>query len=212
MSMSSVHHVREKSQSKGSARTLLLNLAIYANECCGVAWPSDATLYHDVNVSRQRIQATCAQWRCLSHLERLKSRLKLPLAACQHPHRPYPTPAGGACPTPATVARHSAWLEAAPAGGSGTRSGPPAPRVQRGRRGGAKRAFNFLSAALHFLAATPWPWSTPHGACTGAPGGAWPTPHACRPPTVVAGTTNAATIMSGERGADLVREPLRRTA
>lgn len=55
MSMSIVHHVREKSQSKGSARTLLLNLAIYANDCCGVAWPSDATLYHDINVSRQRI-------------------------------------------------------------------------------------------------------------------------------------------------------------
>jgi len=30
--------------------------------------------------------------------------------------------------------------------------------------------------------------------------------------TVVAGTTNAATIMSGERGADLVREPLRLAA
>jgi hypothetical protein len=55
MSMSIVHHVREKSQAKGSARTLLLNLAIYANDCCGVAWPADATLYHDVNVSRQRI-------------------------------------------------------------------------------------------------------------------------------------------------------------
>jgi hypothetical protein len=55
MSLSIVHHVREKSQSKGSARTLLLNLAIYANDCCGVAWPADATLYHDVNVSRQRI-------------------------------------------------------------------------------------------------------------------------------------------------------------
>jgi hypothetical protein len=55
MSLSIVHHVREKSQSKGSARTLLLNLAIYANDCCGVAWPSDATLHHDVNVSRQRI-------------------------------------------------------------------------------------------------------------------------------------------------------------
>jgi hypothetical protein len=55
MSISSVHHVREKSQSKGSARTLLLNLAIYANDCCGVAWPADATLYHDINVSRQRI-------------------------------------------------------------------------------------------------------------------------------------------------------------
>jgi hypothetical protein len=55
MSVSIIHHVREKSQSKGSARTLLLNLAIYANDCCGVAWPADATLYHDVNVSRQRI-------------------------------------------------------------------------------------------------------------------------------------------------------------
>jgi hypothetical protein len=55
MSLSIVHHVREKSQSKGSARTLLLNLALYANDCCGVAWPSDATLHHDVNVSRQRI-------------------------------------------------------------------------------------------------------------------------------------------------------------
>jgi hypothetical protein len=55
MSLSIVHHVREKSQSKGSARTLLLNLAIYANDCCGVAWPADATLHHDVHVSRQRI-------------------------------------------------------------------------------------------------------------------------------------------------------------
>jgi hypothetical protein len=53
--MSIVHHVREKSQAKGSARTLLLNLAIYANDCCGVAWPADATLYHDINISRQRI-------------------------------------------------------------------------------------------------------------------------------------------------------------
>ena len=55
MSIPIVHHVREKSQAKGSARTLLLNLAIYAYDCCGVAWPADATLYHDVNVSRQRI-------------------------------------------------------------------------------------------------------------------------------------------------------------
>jgi hypothetical protein len=55
MSMSIVHHVREKSQAKGSARTLLLNLAIYANDCCGVAWPSDATLRRETNVSHQRI-------------------------------------------------------------------------------------------------------------------------------------------------------------
>lgn len=55
MSMAIVHHVRQKSQAKGSARTLLFNLALYANDCCGVAWPSNATLFHDVNVSRQRI-------------------------------------------------------------------------------------------------------------------------------------------------------------
>ena len=55
MSMSIVAHAREKSQSKSSARLLLLDLAIYANDCCGVAWPGDTTLYHEVNVSRQRI-------------------------------------------------------------------------------------------------------------------------------------------------------------
>jgi hypothetical protein len=55
MSMTIVTHVREKSNTRGSARILLLNLAIYANDCCGVAWPSDAMLYHETNVSRQRI-------------------------------------------------------------------------------------------------------------------------------------------------------------
>jgi len=55
MSMLMVAHVREKSQSRSSARTLLLDLAIYANDCCGVAWPADATLRQDTNVSHQRI-------------------------------------------------------------------------------------------------------------------------------------------------------------
>ena len=55
MSMSIVHHVLSKSQTQGSARTLLLTLAIHANDCCGVAWVSDTTLRHEVNVSRQRI-------------------------------------------------------------------------------------------------------------------------------------------------------------
>ena len=55
MSMTIVCHVLDKSQAKGSARTLLLTLAIHANGCCGVAWPSDTTLCHEVNVSRQRI-------------------------------------------------------------------------------------------------------------------------------------------------------------
>jgi hypothetical protein len=55
MSMPIVAHVREKSNARSSARTLLLNLAIYANDCCGVAWPADATLRHETNVSHQRI-------------------------------------------------------------------------------------------------------------------------------------------------------------
>ena len=55
MSRSIVQHVWQKSQSQGSARTLLLTLALHANDCCGVAWVSDATLRHEVNVSRQRI-------------------------------------------------------------------------------------------------------------------------------------------------------------
>jgi hypothetical protein len=55
MSMFIVHHVLGKSQTQGSARTLLLTLAIHANDCCGVAWVSDTTLRHEVNVSRQRI-------------------------------------------------------------------------------------------------------------------------------------------------------------
>jgi len=55
MSMSIVEHVRGKSNTKGSARLLLLDLALYANDCCGMAWPADATLSHEVNVSRQRI-------------------------------------------------------------------------------------------------------------------------------------------------------------
>ena len=55
MSMDIVAYIWQKSQSQGSARTLLLTLAIHANDCCGVAWASDTTLRGEVNVSRQRI-------------------------------------------------------------------------------------------------------------------------------------------------------------
>jgi hypothetical protein len=55
MSMAIVHHIWQKSQTRGSARTLILTLAIHANDCCGVAWVSDTTLRGEVNVSRQRI-------------------------------------------------------------------------------------------------------------------------------------------------------------
>jgi hypothetical protein len=55
MSMDKIYHVLEKSQSKGSRRVLLLTVALHANDCCGVAWPSDETLQREANVSRQRI-------------------------------------------------------------------------------------------------------------------------------------------------------------
>jgi hypothetical protein len=55
MSMAIVHQVLAKSQTRNSARTLLLTLALHANECCGVAWASDATLRREANVSRQRV-------------------------------------------------------------------------------------------------------------------------------------------------------------
>jgi hypothetical protein len=53
--MDIVAHVWQKSQTRSSARTLLLTLAIHANDCCGVAWASDTTLRAEVNVSRQRV-------------------------------------------------------------------------------------------------------------------------------------------------------------
>jgi hypothetical protein len=55
MSMAIVTYIREKSKSRNSARTLLLDLAIYANDCCGVAWASDTTLADDLKLSRQRL-------------------------------------------------------------------------------------------------------------------------------------------------------------
>jgi hypothetical protein len=55
MSIDKIYHVLQKSQSKGSPRVLVLTVALHANDCCGVAWPSDTTLRHEVNVSRQRI-------------------------------------------------------------------------------------------------------------------------------------------------------------
>jgi hypothetical protein len=71
--------------------------------------------------------------------------------------------------------RHAGWARQRP-GCSGAGGG-----ACWGGRGGAKSAFNFLAAALHFLAATPWPLSTPNGAFMGSPGCALPTPRSCRP-------------------------------
>jgi hypothetical protein len=55
MSMSIVDHVCDKSQTQSSARTLLLILAIHANDCCGLAWPAIETLRRKVNVSERQL-------------------------------------------------------------------------------------------------------------------------------------------------------------
>jgi len=55
MSMGILAHVRSKSQTKGSARNILFNLAVHANECCGLAWPSISTEAHEVNITRRNL-------------------------------------------------------------------------------------------------------------------------------------------------------------
>jgi hypothetical protein len=83
-------------------------------------------------------------------------------------------------------------------------------RGGRGGRGGAKSAFNFLSAALNFLIRDAMAVVDPELRVHGIAGRR--VADAAIMPTVVAGTTNAATIIIGERVADLVREQLRLAA
>ena len=78
------------------------------------------------------------------------------------------------------------------------------------RRGGAKSAFNFLSAALNFLIRDAMAIVDPELRVHGIAGRR--VADAAIMPTVVSGNTNAATIMIGERVADLVREQLRLAA
>jgi hypothetical protein len=55
MSSSTVAQVRSASQSKGSARLLLLVIASHENPDTGWAWPSLETLAHEVALSRRRV-------------------------------------------------------------------------------------------------------------------------------------------------------------
>jgi hypothetical protein len=55
MSMPIVDHVCDKSQTQSSARTLLVILALHANDCCGLAWPAIETLRRKVNVSERQL-------------------------------------------------------------------------------------------------------------------------------------------------------------
>ena len=80
----------------------------------------------------------------------------------------------------------------------------------RGGRGGAKSAFNFLSAALNFLIRDAMAVVDPELRVHGIAG--LRVADAAIIPTVVSGNTNAATIMIEERVADLVREQLQLAA
>jgi hypothetical protein len=55
MSSSTVAQVRSHSQSKGSARLLLLVIASHENADTGWAWPSLETLAHEIALSRRRV-------------------------------------------------------------------------------------------------------------------------------------------------------------
>jgi GMC oxidoreductase len=121
-----------------------------------------------------------------------------------HPRAPLrrdPTPSCAACPAPVARCRAPPGCRPRRRAGAARRADTPAPRVQRGRRrgrrGGAKSALNFLSAN---------PELRVHGIA------GLRVADAAIMPTVVSGNTNAATIMIGERVADLVREQLRLAA
>ena len=53
MSSAIVRHVFDKTQHHGNAKVLLLALAYYANTCCGLAFPSVATLARRVGVNER---------------------------------------------------------------------------------------------------------------------------------------------------------------
>ena len=63
MSMPIVNYIRQKSQAPAFAIPLQLNLAIYANDCCGLAWPAIGTLCHDLNRSERQIHSAMQQLR-----------------------------------------------------------------------------------------------------------------------------------------------------
>ena len=115
------------------------------------------------------------------------------------------------------AAPRAAWLQAAPAGWGSTRGGTPAPRVQRGRRRGMlgragwrKKCFQLplrcFTLPIRDAMAVVDPERRVHGIA------GLRVADAAIMPTVVSGNTNAATIMIGERVADLVRETLRLAA
>jgi hypothetical protein len=53
MSFPILQHVFYKTQYHGNAKVLLLALADYANDCCGLAWPSVGSLTVKVGVNER---------------------------------------------------------------------------------------------------------------------------------------------------------------
>jgi hypothetical protein len=108
-----------------------------------IAQSSDSHIIHaGYGPDRRSATAVCRQ-RAVTHLSPLLVRPAVVLVTPQPGQAPptalpYPSRRRLSSPSASGAAPRSAWLGAAPAGGGGTRGGPPAPRVQRGRRRGMR--------------------------------------------------------------------------
>ena len=70
MSMRMIDAVRQHSRAKGTALNVLVFLAWYANDD-GIAWPSQATLAEDANVTERRIRDALTQLVALGEIVRV---------------------------------------------------------------------------------------------------------------------------------------------
>jgi hypothetical protein len=61
MSFEILQHVFHKSQTHGNAKVLLLALADYANDCCGLAWPAIETLSSKVGINERNLHKLLRQ-------------------------------------------------------------------------------------------------------------------------------------------------------
>ncbi len=69
MSFHILQHVFHKTQHHGNAKVLLLALADYANDCCGLAWPAVETLAVKVGVNLRNTHKLLKQVSTGSHAE-----------------------------------------------------------------------------------------------------------------------------------------------
>gem|GEM_PF-3161040 len=113
-------------------------------------------------------------------------------------------------PSPSRAAPRSAWLQGAPAGGGGTQGRHANAQGAAGPVGWRKKCFKLPSRCFKLPSRDAMAVVDPELCIHGIAGLC--VADAAIMPTVVSSSTNAATIMIGERVADLVREKLRLAA